>query len=907
VRNQTNARTPDVTRWLAWWLVRAYPPRFRRDVGLGLVDTLEDGMRAAIARRGSPLRVWLAAVLDTMRNAPLEWAAAMRDGLQPVRSHTNDLPPNQKRAPMDTLLQDVRYALRLWRRRPMLAFVTVVTLALGIGANTAMFSVVNAVLLRPLPYADADRLVTVWGKTPTNPRSLISYDEYVAVRAERDTLDTVALWLGQSVNLTGVAEPQRIVGDFVSGSFFRTLQLKAERGRLFDESETTPGAAKPIVVLSHGFWQRQFNSDPAIVGKAVTLNGTPLTVVGVLAPPFDRDSAGVDGWVDYDAFIPLGLFPTPPEVPRATLNATPSMLGIGRLKGGAAVSTANAALDVISRRLAAANPQAQTGRTAFVMPAHEDLVGEARAPLLLLLASVGCVLLIACLNISNLLLARAVDRQREIALRAALGASRTAVVRQLALEASMIAGVSAAFGLLIGRWTVRALVAMRPPSVSLPASMPLDGRVLLFTLGSAIVCAIVCSLVPALRAVRSDLIAGLQGRRTTGGGRLVRDGFVVAQIALCVGLIAVSGLLIQTLLAQQRVTVGFDTSNVFTLQFRLPATKYKTPEEIARFFEQSIARVREVPGVQAAALVRRVPMSGNWGDTPFVPEGKPVEKGSEPRAGQNIVTPDYFKTMRIPLARGRDFTDRDTLTAPPVVVINETFARTIWPGEDPIGKRITLHDFKTPASVVGVVGDVKHRTPTEPAQPQIYLAHYQAPLIFSSLVARTAVPPLTLTSDIRRAIWTVDRDQPMWSIAALDAIVEGSHGSAKFLATLLTIFAGVALVLAAVGIYGVMSYAVTERTHEIGIRIALGASSDRVMREVVRRGLQLTAIALAIGVPAAIGLAQVSRGVLFGVGPADPATLAIAGTLLAFVSLAACYLPARRAARVDPVVALAAE
>lgn len=808
---------------------------------------------------------------------------------------------------MDTLQQDVRYALRMWRRRPGFALVAILTLSLGVGANTAMFSIVNAVLLRPLPYADADRLAAIWARTPTNPRSLISYDEYAALRGQSDTFDAVGLWLGQSVNLTGLEEPQRILGNFITGSFFQVLQLKAERGRLFDESETIPGRAKPIVVLSDAFWQRQFNGDPSIVGKAVTLNGAPLVVVGVLAPPFDRASAGVDGWINYDAFLPVGLFPTPAGVPRATLNATPSMVGLGRLKRGAAVETTNAALDVISRRLEAASPQAQKGRTTFVVPAHEDLVGEARTPLLLLLGAVGCVLLIACLNISNLLLARAVDRQREIALRAALGASRAAVARQFAVEAALLAAVSGALGLLFGRWALRALVVLRPSSVTLPESMPLDGRVLLFTLGTASLCAIVCGLVPLLRAVRSNLIAGLHGRRATGAGRAVRDAFVVAEIGLSLVLIAVVGLLIQSMWALQGVNVGYDTRNVFTLQFRLPATKYKTPEEIAHFSERAIAQIRAVPGVDSAALVRRVPMSGNWGETPFVPEGQAVAKGSEPRAGHNIVTPDYFRTMRIPLTRGRDFTDRDDLRAPPVTIVNETLARTIWPGEDPIGKRVTVPDYQEPMTVVGVVGDVKHRTPTDPAQPQLYLAHYQSPLIFSSLVARTAVPPLTLTREIHRAVWSVDKDQPMWSVAALDAIVESSHGSARFLASLLTIFAGVALLLAAVGIYGVMSYSVTERTHEIGIRMALGASADRVMRQIVGRGLALTGVAVVIGLAGAAGPGRLARGVLFGVTPGDPVTLAGAAALLATVSLAACYIPARCAAKVDPVVALAEE
>jgi putative ABC transport system permease protein len=903
-------------RRLAWWLVYLYPPQFRRDVGLGLVDTLEDRMRFARAHGASLAAVWLRAFVDTVRNAPLEWLRAIRElRLKPHRAvDAGGSEPSAAsgfsrpgRSAMDKLMQDVRYALRLWARRPGVALVAIITLALGIGANTAMFSIVNAVLLRPLPYADADRLVALWGKSPTTPRSIISLNEYAALREQRDTFDDVATYLGQSVNLTGVAEPQRIVGNFVSGSFFQVLQLKAEKGRLFDEAESLRDGAKPVVVVSHAFWQSHFAGDPAIVGKAMTLNGSALTVVGVLAAPFDAGSAGVDGWVAYDVFIPMGLFPVPPEVPRTTIDASPSMLALGRLKRGVSVTAANAVLDVVSRRVAAADPQQQHGRAMFAVAAHEDLVGNASTPLMLLLSSVSCVLLIACLNISNLMLARAVDRQREIALRAALGASRMAVARQLVLEAAVLAVVSTSLGLFIGRWAVRALLAIAPAGVSLPPVIPLDARVLLFTFATAVLCAFVCGLAPAARAVRANLIAGLQGRRTTGGGRVVRDAFVVVQIALCLGLIGVSALLVQSLFAQQSISVGFDTRNVFTLQFRLPATKYKNPETIARFFQQAIANVRAVPGIESAALVRRVPLSNNWGDTPFTPEGKPVAKGAEPRAGQNIVTPDYFRTMKIPLIRGRDFTDRDNLAAPPVVAINDTLARTIWPGEDPIGKRITVPDFKEPAAVIAVVGDVKHRSPTEPASPQLYLAHYQAAYIFSSLVARTAVPPLTLTPEIRRAIWSVDKDQPVWSVSALDTIADGAHGSARFLATLLSIFASVALILAAVGVYGVMSYAVTERTHEIGIRMALGASTGRVTADVLRHGAVLTAVAIAIGVPTALALARLTQGLLFGVGAGDPLTLAGAAALLVVVSLGACYWPARRASRVDPVVALAEE
>jgi putative ABC transport system permease protein len=909
--SRRSAKAAKAERRFAWWLVQAYPPRFRRTLGLSLVDTLDDRMRARRAAGAPAAGVWLAALGDTVWNATAEWVRALRDVVREVRLKPDaTYDPVRRRTMIDKLRQDVRYALRLWARKPGVALVAVLTLALGIGANTAMFSIVNAVLLRPLPFADADRLVAVWGRTPKNPRTLVSLDEYQAFRTQTDTFEAVATWLGQSVNLTGGSEPQRITGNFVSGTFFDVLQLKAEHGRLFQEQDVALGSAKPVVVISHQFWETHFQSNPSAIGATLTLNGAPLTVIGVLAPPFDPRTVPSGGYfVNYDVYLPLGLFPVPPNVPRAVLNASPSILGIARLRSGVPLALATANLDVVMQRLDAANPAGRTGRSGLLVAAQDDVVGSSRASLLLLLASVGVVLLIACVNVSNLLVARAVDRQKEMAVRAALGAGRLAVFRQLSVEAALLSIVSSLAGFGLGRWALRGLQALPPPSVPIPDNIPLDGSVLAFTIAVAMVVAVACGFAPALKISRPDLSRALQagGRRASGGAARTRDTLVVAEIALSAALLAVAALLIQSMFALQRVDVGFDSANVFTLQFRLPVSKYRTPEDIARFFTQSIERVRAVPGVESAALARRVPFSGNWGDTPFTREEQTVPKGSEPRAIQNIVSPDYFKAMRIPMLQGRDFTDRDDLTAPPVVVVNQALARTTWPDADPIGRRIRVPEFTEPVTVIGVVGNVKHRTATEPVQPQLYLAHYQTPMIFSSLVARTAVPPLSITGAIRQAIWTVDRDQPLWSISPLDQIVAASHGSAKFTALLLAILAAVAVVLACVGIYGVMSYAVTERTHEIGIRMALGASADRVMREIVWRGLRLTTIALVVGVPAAVGIGRLARGVLFGVGPGDPATLGGAAALIAIVAVAACYLPARRAARVDPVVALAQE
>jgi len=893
------SREAKTDRRVAWWLAWLYPPSFRRDVGLGLVDAMEDRMRE---RRDAGTSPYLPALLDTLTNAPAEWLEAARHARIRVG------PPAFKgRSMFDKVMQDVRYALRLWRRRPAFAVIAILTLAIGVGANTAMFSIVNAVLLRPLPYPNADRLVSVWGRTTQFPRGLMSYPEYEEIRKQNGSLDTLGIFLGQSVNLTGVAEPQRLVGVFVTGTFFDTLGIKAERGRLFSEEESAPGTVKHVVVITHQLWRQRFNEDPAAIGSTMTLNGLPLTVIGVMQPPFDINEVPGDGYfISGDLFLPAALWPAP----RGIANAGPVMLGVGRLKPGVPLASAAADLDVIGKRLLAANPKVQQGRSFTIEPAHETVVGSSRTALLLLLASVGVVLLIACVNVSHLLLARAMDRQKEIALRAALGASRSAVARQLTVEAMLMSVAAAGVGFALGRWALRGLTALRPPAVPIPTNVPLDWTVLLFTGGVAVAVATLCALAPALKTARPDIsrVLAAGARRATGTGRRTRDVLVVAEMAMSVALVAVSALLIQSLLAVQNVPLGFDKSNVFTLQFRLPQTKYAKPEDIAQFFRSAIERVRAIPGVESAALVRAVPFSGNGGNVGYAVEGATaVDPASLPQARVHFITPDYFKTLRVPLLQGRDFTDRDDLKTPLVAVVNETFAKREFPNSDAIGKRFTTPQTQGPVTIIGVVGDTKHYSATEAAVPQLYVAHYQVPLIFSSLVARTTVAPLSITDAVRKAIWSVDKDQPVWSIYSLETAVDRTQGQSRFLATLLGIFAGLALLLAGVGVYGMTSYGVAQRTHEIGIRIALGASGDRVLREVVGRGARLTLVAVAIGIVGAIAMGRLATTVLFGVKPTDPGALAAAATVLAVVSLMATFLPARRAARVDPVVALSEE
>ena len=891
-------------RRLAWWLAHLYPRPFRRDVGLALVDALDDRMRARRAAGASALGARLPAIADTFANAAAAWME-MRRGSCGRHCNTETA---KGRTVLDKLMQDVRYALRLWRRRPGFAIVAILTLALGIGANTAIFTIVHAVLLRPLPYDAADRLASIWGRTSAFPRGLLSYREYRELRGQRGTFEAIGLWFPQSVNLTGVDEPQRLIGSFVTGGFFETLGLKAERGRLFTEDESAPGTVKPLVVITHQTWQRRFNADDAVIGRTMTLNGTPVTIVGVLAPPFDPRVVPDSGYfISSDLFLPAALYPSP----RGLEAAGPAMLGIARLAPGIGIVRAAADLDVMRRRLLADDPQPQADRTLVAEAAQETVTGASRPALFLLFAAVGVVLLIACVNVSQLLLARAVDREREIALRAALGASRATVARQLTVEAALLALASAAAGLVVGRAALASLAWLRPPAnVPIPEDLPLNAAVLLFSGAVAVIVATACALVPALRTARPDLARVLQAgfRRASAGGRRTRDLFMVVEMALSVALVAVSALLIESLLAVQRAPLGFDPSNVFTLEFRLPPGKYPKPEDIARFFTAAIERVRAVPGIESAALVRAVPFSGNGGTIGYAIEGRPaLDPAALPQTRFHLVTPDYFRTMRIQLLRGRDFTDRDDLGAPLVTVVNETFAHREFPNDDAIGKRFRTPQTPAPLTIVGIVADAKHYTSTEPPAAQMYVAHYQVPLIFSSLVARTKGPAMSVANDVRRAIWSVDRDQPVWAVSALEDKVARTQGQWRFLALLLGVFAGVALLLAGVGIYGVTAYGVAQRTHEIGIRLALGASGERVLREVVGRGARLTMAGAAIGVAVAVALARFASAVLFGVRPTDPAALAAAVATLAAVSLAACYIPARRASRVDPVVALAEE
>jgi putative ABC transport system permease protein len=584
---------------------------------------------------------------------------------------------------------------------------------------------------------------------------------------------------------------------------------------------------------------------------------------------------------------------------------------VARLRRGVTLAAAEADLAVVAARLQQAYPDTHARRTVKLFPLHEQLVAEVRPALLVLLGAVALVLLIACANVANLLLARAAHRQRELALRSALGAGRQRLVAQLLTESLVLAVAAGILGTAIGWAGLRGLVALVPANAGLPATLGIDLPVLAFTAVLSLVTGVVFGLVPAVQSSRPDLMAVLrEGGRSVGGAarRRFRDGLVVAEIALSLVLLVGAGLLLRSVLALQSADPGFRSDRILTMEFRLPPARYTQPAQMAAFFREILGRMRALPGIESVALVRAVPLSGNSGSSAYEADGlPPPAPGREPVAQTNIVSTDYFRTMAIPILQGRDFEERDTADAPPVAVVSATLARIVWPGVDPLGKRLRFKGAERWLTVVGVVGDVKHGSFMDPPMPQAYTPHDQDPRIFACVVARTKGDPTAMAGPIRQAIWSVDPQQPVWRVRSMEALLTAVRGPARAISILIAVFAAVALLLAAVGIYGVMTYLVTQRTREIGIRMALGASVRTVVGMVVGRGMVLTLIAMVVGLAGAAALTRTLATLLFGVGPLDPVSFVAAAVTLGAVALLASYLPARRAARVDPVVALAEE
>jgi putative ABC transport system permease protein len=808
---------------------------------------------------------------------------------------------------MGTFLQDLRYGFRMLMKRPGFTAVAVVALALGIGANTAIFSVVNGVLLRPLPFKEPGRLVAVWETnaqtgTEVNNRNEVALPNFLDWREQNRVFEQLAALTYASVNLTGTAEPERIQSAVVTTNMFQTLGVEPAQGRAFLPEEENVKSQR-AVVISHGLWQRRFGSDPGLVGRTLTLNGNPTTVVGIMPQGFQLQfpvSMAVDMW------LPMRI-----DQAAAPDRNYHYLYVLGRMKPGVTVEQAQSGMSAIMGQLQQQYPETNAAKGANVIPLHKQLVGDVEPYLYVLFGAVGFVLLIACANVANLLLARTSARQKEVAIRTALGASRLRLVRQLLTESIMLAVMGGGLGLLIAYWGIDLLIALSPSDVPRLGEIGLHGPVFAWTLLVSLLTGMLFGLAPALQASKPDLNEALKesGGRGTGGLKTsrLRSLLVVSEVALALVLLISAGLMIRSLLALQRTNPGFETKNLLTMNISLPRQKYRESKQSILFFDQLIERIRGVPGVQAVGGCDPLPLSGSDGTTGFVVEGGPsLALAERPEVGSRTVTPDYFRAMGIPLVKGRALTEADREDRPRALLINEALARKYFPGEDVIGKRLGFGEPEKQVwwEVVGVVGNVRHKRLDREAKPEVYFPYQQQPHNFLSLVVRTAQDPAAMAGAVRSQVLSLDPDQPVFDIKTMDERLSNTVSQSRFITLLLAAFSGLALCLSAVGVYGVMAYTVAQRTHEIGIRVALGAQSGDVLRLVLAQGMKLTLIGVGLGLGAALLLTRVMASLLYGVTATDPLTFIAVAALLSAVALLACFIPARRALKVDPIVAL---
>jgi putative ABC transport system permease protein len=797
---------------------------------------------------------------------------------------------------------DIRYALRNLLRRPTFTLIAVVTLALGIGANTAIFSAVNALLLKPLPFPELDRVVAIWDKVPTRGvmHNEVAMANYLDWQSQTQSFEQLALYRWWSANLTGIDPPERIQGFLVTANFLDTTGIKPIMGRTFLPEENQPGKDQ-VAVITHSLWQRRFGGDPNIVNKTITINSVVRTVIGVMPERFNYPKGA-------EVYAPLALTP---ELMKN--RGSHGYYVIGRLKSSASIAGAQAEIDNISARLDQQFPETNKGWGATVFPIVADTVRTYDTALWVMMAAVGFVLLIACANVANLMLARASGRQREIAVRTALGASRWRIVRQLLTESVIVALIGGALGILIGFWGVDALRAANPADAAKYApgwyQLGINPTVLLFTLGLSLVSGIVFGLAPALQMSRPNLNSSLKegNRGTTSTSHRLRSSLVVFEVALSLVLLVGAGLLTRSFLSLLRTDPGFNPDNVITMTTVLPIAKYKDEPSRAAFYADLVQRVKAQPGVESAAFVNYLPLGGANSSDSYLVEGEPEPAPGQEHDGRyRVATPDYFRTMEMSVVRGRGFTEQDKAGAPPVVIVNETLARQHWPGQEPLGKRIRFYGPPERApwmEVVGVIKDVKHELDLA-VIPEYYLPHAQDPWNAMILVARTSVEPSSLAGALRQQVWAIDKDQPVFDVKTMQEVRSSSVALYSFSSVMLAIFAGIALLLAAIGIYGVMAFVVTQRTQEIGIRIALGARTADVLKLVVKHGMRLALLGIVIGLAGSWALTRFISKLLVGVQPTDLLTFSLVSVCLLVAAFVACYLPARRATKVDPLVAL---
>ncbi|MEO8430944.1 MAG: ABC transporter permease [Acidobacteriota bacterium] len=853
------------------------------------------------------LRAYVDELAEEKRAAGMEPGEARRKalletgGVEQVKESVREV---RAGALLETVIQDVRYGARTLFRSPGSTAAAIVALALGIGASTAIFSVVNAVLIRPLPYGHPERIAVILhgGSQPVSPANLAAW------RKASRSFRRMGAAEGWNPNLTGSDRPENLSAVRVTSEIFSMLEVPPLLGRFFLPGEDEPGRDHSVV-LGHGLWSRRFGADPKIVGRRITLNGEPYTVVGVMPPsfhfpPFWNQSAEI--------WAPLALSPR-------FASQGESLRVFGEIAPGSTRESAAAEMASITDALERQTPG--TNRDVRVRSLKDTVVGNIRPALLVLFAAVAFVLLIACANVAHLLLARAAARQREMAVRTAIGASRSRITRQLLTESLLLAGAGGLGGILIAAWGVHALVAASPGAIPRVATVALDARVLVFTLAISFATGIAFGLAPALALSRRDLTEALrEGERgsTEGGARSRLRGFLVgSEFALALVLLVGAGLMIRSLLALQAIDPGFDPRGVLTMVVSVKGTTAEDPARRAAFYQQLLERTRALPGVQAAGAINHLPLAGDIWGWPFEVEGRPpLPAGETQRATYRVVLPGYLETMRVPLVAGRGITSKDVVNSPRVVVINEDFARKHWPAESAIGRRILLAEPErppVPAVVVGIAKNTVRDLWSSPPSEEMYLAYLQtrsylesdnSHLQYLTLVVRTGGDPAGLTGAIRGIVGALDRNAPVSEIQTMESVVAGATGQTRFYVVLLGAFAGVALLLAAVGIYGVMAYSVSRRTHEIGIRMALGARPGEVLRLVVRQGLVVALAGTAAGAAGAAGLTRLMGALLYGVAPTDLFTFAVVSGLLIAVAVFASWLPARRATRIDPLSAL---
>lgn len=803
---------------------------------------------------------------------------------------------------METVLADIRYAGRMLIKRPVFTAVAVVTLALGIGANTAIFSVVNAVLLNPLPYANPSELTLIWLQHPTTNQfqQPASFPDFSDWQAQSQSFERIVAMRTVAVNFTDGDEPERVTGARVSAGFLSMLRVSPVAGRDFLETETQPGGT-PVALIGYKLWQERYGGDASLIGRAVSIDSTSYTIVGVLPRSFYYPTP------DTQIYLPLI------QGKNETARGSRFLRVTARLKPGVPLREAQAEMDVIAGRIAEQYPDSNAGVGVQLVPLHEQVVGKIRPALMILFGAAGCVLLIACANVANLLLARASARRAELAVRTALGASRLRLIRQLLTESVLLSSIGGFLGMLLAMWGVPSLTSISASSIPRVDEVSVSFNALLFTLAVSLATGILFGVAPALQSSSKRLIENLkEGRRGATSGavhqRLLKL-LVAAEVAIAVVLLAGAGLMVRSFISISGVNPGFNPQNVFTIGIGLTQSIYSDVQQQARFYERLTEKVSAIPGVVSAAGINRIPLLGFNASTSFTFQGKPVQGGTEPTADCRIATPNYFKTMGIPLLKGREFSERDAKDSPEVVIINQAMAEQFLPGEDPIGKRLQIYpNPQRWREVVGVAGDVKLLGLDADINPALYVPvpqnPYAAAMRSSFLAVRTSGDPVSVTAAIRSEMKKVDNGVPVAQMRFLEDIVDDSVAPQRLNMWLLVAFAGLAALLAAVGIYGVMAYSVTERTHEIGVRMALGAGSADMLLMVMVDGAKVTSAGVIAGLAAAFALTRVMSSLLYKVSAADPITFAGISAVIVFVSLLASYIPARKASRVDPMVAL---